>query len=62
MDETWRRKEIAKIMAMEVMVTEEMTKRDVEEEVDPKGEEVQTHSKKALAVIDKLHRQLGHPG
>ena len=58
MDETWRRKEIAKIMAMEVMVTEEVENKDLEMEVDLKDESVKTHSKKATQVIEKLDRQL----
>ena len=57
MDESWRKKEIAKIMATEVMVTEEMTKNQVKGDEKP-----ETHPKKAWQVIDKLHRQLGHPG
>ena len=62
MEESWRKKEIAKIMAMDVMVAEETDKKMEDEDIGPDDEMVKTHNKKAMMVIDKLHRQLGHPG
>ena len=63
MCEAWRKKEIAKIIAGEIMVAEEM--KEEKETMEVTKEEVsdsKTHSKKALSVVEKLHRQLGHPG
>lgn len=61
--EAWRKKEIAKIMASEAMVAEET--KEEKEKVEVTKEEIEgskTHSKKAMTVVEKLRRQLRHPG
>ena len=58
MDENWRRKEIVKIMVAEE-VDKDMEKKEVSAEEIAKAK---AHPKTAMAVVAKLHRQLGHPG
>jgi len=58
MDENWRKKEIVKIMVAEEIEKEE--KKKTVSTIEMK--ETAGHSKAALSVVAKLHRQLGHPG
>ena len=61
MEERWRQREMCK-----VFVTEELADEDLPKSLTKVTEEekklVKTHGKQAWQVVNKLHRQLGHPG
>ena len=61
MDRSWLKKEMAMIMVAEEV--EEQKKKKKEAEVDDGEKEMsKTHSKVAKSIVEKLHKQLGHPG
>ena len=60
MDENWRKREMMKIMVAEEIEESKGKEVSLAKEEDLKL--ARTHGKQALAVVSKLHRQLGHPG
>ena len=60
MDETWRKREVMKIMVAEEI--EESKDKEIPAVNEEELKLAKTHGKQALSVVSKLHRQLGHPG
>lgn len=65
MEKKWRQREMARIFVseeLEDMEIEVMEKEEKENKVtDEEKALMKTHGKKAVQVVSKLHRQLGHP-
>ena len=60
----WRNEETLKIFMMDEMDEMEIEESKNEEKVVSQSDKemMKTHGKKALQIVNKLHKQLGHPG
>eukprot|EP00913_Durusdinium_trenchii_P027995 g26246.t1 len=60
----WRNAEVLKIFMMDELDEMEIEDNKKEDKIFNEGDKelMRTHGKKALQIVNKLHRQLGHPG
>ena len=65
MEEKWRQREMVRIFVSEELEEMEVEQMEKEMKTNQIAEEekalMKTHGKKAVQVVNKLHRQLGHP-
>lgn len=64
MERRWRQREVLQIFVSEDVNMAEKTKSTTESSGITEEEKklMKSHSKQALSVVMKLHKQLGHPG